>query len=52
MVERVIEEKAAGDPKKAQDIRARVGDIIGGSLRNIKAGLVRISRLEAGQGAG
>jgi hypothetical protein len=25
MVERVIEEKAAGDPKKAQDIRARVG---------------------------
>lgn len=38
MVERVIEEKAAGDPKKAQAIRARVGDIIGGSLRNIKAG--------------
>jgi fumarylacetoacetate (FAA) hydrolase family protein len=38
MVERVIEEKAAGDPKKAQDIRARVGQAIGGSLRNIKAG--------------
>ncbi len=38
MVERVIEEKAAGDPQKAQDIRARVGEAIGGSLRNVKAG--------------
>ena len=38
MVERVIEEKAAGDPARAQDIRARVGEAIGGSLRNIKAG--------------
>ncbi|WP_420410291.1 fumarylacetoacetate hydrolase family protein [Hoeflea sp.] len=38
MVERVIEEKAAGDPAKAQDIRARVGEAIGGSLRDIKAG--------------
>lgn len=38
MVERVIEEKAAGDPKKARDIRERVGTAIGGSLRNIKAG--------------
>ena len=38
MVERVIEEQAAGDPKKALDIRARVGEAIGGSLRNIKAG--------------
>jgi fumarylacetoacetate (FAA) hydrolase family protein len=38
MVERVIEEKAAGDPAKAKDIRARVGQAIGGSLRDIKAG--------------
>lgn len=38
MVERVIEERAAGDPQKAQDIRARVSDIIGGSLRNLVAG--------------
>ncbi|TYC58628.1 fumarylacetoacetate hydrolase family protein [Rhodobacterales bacterium] len=38
MVERVIEEKAAGDPQKAEDIRARVGAAIGESLRNIKAG--------------
>lgn len=38
MVERVIEEKAAGDPQKAEEIRDRVGAAIGESLRNIKAG--------------
>lgn len=38
MVERVIEEKAAGDPQKAEAIRARVGSVIGDSLRDIRAG--------------
>ena len=38
MVERVIEEKAAGDPAKAAAVRARVADLIGGSLRNLRAG--------------
>ena len=38
MVERVIEEKAAGDPSKAEAIRAKIGGLIGDSLRNIKAG--------------
>ncbi len=38
MVERVIEEKAAGDPQKAEAIRARVGATIGDSLRNLRAG--------------
>ncbi|SMX29308.1 Fumarylacetoacetate (FAA) hydrolase family protein [Pelagimonas phthalicica] len=38
MVERVIEERAAGDPLQAEQIRARVGDVIGDSLRNIEAG--------------
>jgi fumarylacetoacetate (FAA) hydrolase family protein len=38
MVERVIEEKAAGDPDKAQDIRARIGSRIGASLSNIVPG--------------
>lgn len=38
MVERVIEEQAAGDPQKADDIRSRVGAAIGKSLRNVKAG--------------
>jgi fumarylacetoacetate (FAA) hydrolase family protein len=38
MVERVIEERAAGDPAKAEAIRARVGRAIGDSLRNIRPG--------------
>lgn len=38
MVERVIEEQAAGDPAKAQDIRARIGARIGDSLSNITPG--------------
>jgi fumarylacetoacetate (FAA) hydrolase family protein len=47
MVERVIEEQAAGDPKKALDIRARVGEVIGGSLRNIKAGSPEAAKVKA-----
>jgi fumarylacetoacetate (FAA) hydrolase family protein len=38
MIERVIEEKAAGNPDRAASIRDRVGALIGGSLANIKAG--------------
>ena len=38
MVERVIEEKAAGDPQKAEAIRAKIGGLIGDSLKNIEAG--------------
>ncbi|MGQ7844687.1 fumarylacetoacetate hydrolase family protein [Granulosicoccus sp. 3-233] len=38
MVERVIEEQAAGDPKKAEGIRLRVQAVIGDSLSNIRAG--------------
>ena len=38
MVERVIEEKAAGDASRAGAIRERVATLIGGSLRNLKAG--------------
>ncbi len=38
MVERVIEERAAGDPARAEAIRARVGEAIGDSLRNIRPG--------------
>lgn len=47
MVERVIEEKAAGDPKRALDIRARVGAAIGGSLRNVKAGSEEAASVKA-----
>ncbi|MGN6468750.1 MAG: fumarylacetoacetate hydrolase family protein [Rhizobiaceae bacterium] len=38
MIERVIEERAAGDPKRARDIRERVAAIIGDSLRNLVPG--------------
>lgn len=38
MIERVIEEKAAGHPDRAATIRERVRTLIGGSLENLKAG--------------
>ncbi|MEE4013555.1 fumarylacetoacetate hydrolase family protein [Roseibium sp. FZY0029] len=46
MVERVIEEKAAGDPQKAEAIRARVGSTIGDSLRNLRAGSEEAARVK------
>ncbi|KAJ57028.1 fumarylacetoacetate hydrolase [Actibacterium mucosum KCTC 23349] len=47
MVERVIEEQAAGDPAKAQAIRAKIGGIIGGSLKNIEAGSAQAADVKA-----
>jgi fumarylacetoacetate (FAA) hydrolase family protein len=38
MIERVIEEKAAGSAERAAAIRERVSTLIGGSLNNLKAG--------------
>lgn len=38
MVERVIEERAAGDPSAAEAIRKRIGALIGDSLRDITPG--------------
>ncbi|MCH2526339.1 MAG: fumarylacetoacetate hydrolase family protein [Dehalococcoidia bacterium] len=38
MVERVIEERAAGDPKKADAIRINIGELIGNNLKNIIPG--------------
>lgn len=46
MVERVIEELAAGDAQKAEAIRVRVGQAIGDSLRNIKAGSEDAARVK------
>lgn len=46
MVERVIEERAAGDPQRAEQIRARVGTVIGDSLRNIRAGSPEAARVK------
>jgi fumarylacetoacetate (FAA) hydrolase family protein len=38
MIERVIEERAGGDPARADAIRARVADVIGESLRDLVPG--------------
>ncbi len=38
MVERVIEERAAGNPARAQEIRAQVAALIGASLRDLVPG--------------
>jgi len=38
MVERVIEERAAGDPTKATELRARIGAEIGASLSDVVPG--------------
>ena len=38
MVERVIEERAAGDPKKAESLRGYIGGLIGDSLQDIIPG--------------
>jgi len=47
MVERVIEERAAGDPDKAADIRARVGAAIGDSLADIVPGSDGAAKVKA-----
>lgn len=47
MVERVIEEQAAGDPKKAEAIRKRVGAILGDSLSNIRPGSPEAAKVKA-----
>jgi len=47
MVERVIEEQAAGDPRKADAIRKRVGTVIGDSLTNIKPGSQEAAQVKA-----
>lgn len=47
MIERVIEERAAGDPSKAEAIRARVGEIIGDSLRNLVPGSAEAAKVKA-----
>lgn len=46
MIERVIEEKAAGDPQKAAAIRQRCSAIIGDSLKDLKAGSAEAERVK------
>lgn len=47
MIERVIEERAAGDADRAAQIRQRVVALIGDSLRNLKAGSAEAARVKA-----
>ncbi|SPJ24557.1 fumarylacetoacetate hydrolase family protein [Palleronia abyssalis] len=46
MVERVIEEQAAGDPARAADIRARVADVIGESLSGLVPGSEQAAKVK------
>jgi fumarylacetoacetate (FAA) hydrolase family protein len=46
MVERVIEEQAAGDPRKAEGVRTRVAAAIGESLKNIRPGSDEAARVK------
>ena len=46
MVERVIEEQAAGDPDRAEEIRARVTAVIGDSLSGIIPGSDKASEVK------
>ncbi|MCB1369264.1 MAG: fumarylacetoacetate hydrolase, partial [Rhodobacteraceae bacterium] len=47
MVERVIEERAAGDPAKAEAVRARIAAAIGDSLRDVRPGSEGAARVKA-----
>lgn len=47
MLERVIEERAAGNPDLAESIRGKVTALIGDSLRNLKAGSAEAAKVKA-----
>jgi fumarylacetoacetate (FAA) hydrolase family protein len=47
MIERVIEEKAAGNPELAEKMRGKVMALIGDSLRNLKAGSDEAMKVKA-----
>ena len=47
MIERVIDERTLGNPLKADEIRKRIGDLIGGNLSNIQAGSEQAAQVKA-----
>ena len=47
MIERVIEERAGGDPARAADIRGRIADLIGASLRDLVPGSEKAAKVKA-----
>ncbi|WP_367890138.1 fumarylacetoacetate hydrolase family protein [Rhodobacter calidifons] len=53
MIERVIEERAKGDPARAEAIRSELAEILGGSLRGVQPGSEAAAAVKAKlQGAG
>lgn len=46
MVERVIDERTSGDPARADELRQRIGALIGGGLSNIQAGSQQAAELK------
>jgi fumarylacetoacetate (FAA) hydrolase family protein len=47
MVERVIEERAGGDPGRAAEIRVRIASVIGDSLRDLAPGSAKAAEVKA-----
>jgi fumarylacetoacetate (FAA) hydrolase family protein len=47
MIERVIEERAGGDPAQAETIRTKVQALVGDSLNNIKPGSPQAAQVKA-----
>ena len=47
MLERVIEERAAGDPARAEAIRTKVAQVIGNSLRDLVPGSEQAARVKS-----
>ncbi|GLK64447.1 fumarylacetoacetate hydrolase family protein [Paracoccus kondratievae] len=47
MVERVIDERTSGDPARADQLRQRIGALIGDSLSNIEAGSAKAAEVKA-----
>lgn len=46
MLERVIEERAAGDPARAETIRAQLDDVIGSAIGNVRPGTVEAAAVK------
>jgi fumarylacetoacetate (FAA) hydrolase family protein len=53
MLERVIEERAAGDPARAEEIRARIGGVVSGHISQLRPGsedAARVKKLLVAEG--
>ena len=46
MLERVVEERAAGDPLRAEEVRARLTDAVGGAIASVVPGSPQAARVK------